>query len=289
MPDLASDTERRLLFAYDAAVPPSSRVVRREQDGAVVREHLRFRNPNGQEVPALLTRPADPPAAGRRERTPVFVVGHGGGASKDEPAIQQLHEVWARVGVAVCTIDAPLHGERATGADTFRTLETLAQQPESALDFCVEYVIDHRRLLDVLQQRDDLDPWRLAFCGMSMSTFFGVQFVAIDERIRAAAFLIGGAGFAHLLASRVPEEQRGAAERVAALIDPLHYAGWIAPRPVIQVNGTRDSLVPQPVAMMLHGALQQPKRLLWYDGDHADVPEDHMREVRQFLLDALGP
>jgi len=38
---------------------------------------------------------------------------------------------------------------------------------------------------------------------------------------------------------------------------------------------------------MLHGALKQPKRAIWFSGAHGDIPDDVIAEMRLFLSDAL--
>jgi fermentation-respiration switch protein FrsA (DUF1100 family) len=70
-------------------------------------------------------------------------------------------------------------------------------------------------------------------------------------------------------------------------VDPLHYAGLIAPRPVLQVNSETDQVVPAALGHMLYSALAEPKRIIWFQGAHGEFPDDVLREMRLFLTDSL--
>ena len=270
---------RAFLYRYDAHTPLEieARVLR--NGPALVRERLMFSSINLARVPALLTYDPGTPAP-----RPVLMIQHGIMSSKDDPRLGDLAAAWAPYGFACLTIDAPLHGERAAGAFDVLTLLT---QPYTGMRFIVQNVIDLRRAVDVVESRPDLDQRRVAYVGFSMSTFLGVQFVAMEPRVRAACLALGGAGLFHFMASTVPGERRGDQETVASLVDPLHYAGLIAPRPVLQVNSQTDKVVPAALGHMLYGALAEPKRMIWFHGAHGELPEDVLREMRLFLSDSL--
>jgi hypothetical protein len=57
---------------------------------------------------------------------------------------------------------------------------------------------------------------------------------------------------------------------------------------VLQVNSETDQIVPAVLGHMLHGALQDPKRNISYRGDHGELPDDVLREMREFLELALA-
>jgi cephalosporin-C deacetylase-like acetyl esterase len=214
------------------------------------------------------------------------MIQHGIMSSKDDPRLGDLAAAWAPYGFACLTIDAPLHGERAAGA--FDVLSLLTQ-PYTGMRFVVQNVVDLRRAVDVIETRSDLDEQRIAYVGFSMSTFLGVQFVAMEPRIRAACLALGGAGLFHFFASTATDGRRADQEAVASLVDPLHYAALIAPRPVLQVNSETDQIVPAALGHMLYGALAEPKRIIWFRGAHGEFPDDVLREMRLFLTDSLDP
>ena len=272
---------RELLFRYDPAAPLEIESSVAALDGGLRRERLTFSSINLARVPALLTYDPTTPAP-----RPVLIIQHGVGSSKDDPRLANLAAAWAPYGFACLTIDAPLHGERAVGAFDVLGLLTL---PYTGLRFVVQNVVDLRRAVDLIAARPDLDSGRVAYVGFSMSTFLGAQFVALEPRVRAACLALGGAGLFHYFASQAPAERRADQQLVASLVDPLHFAGMIAPRPVLQVNSETDQVVPAALGHMLYGALAEPKRIVWYRGAHGEVPDDVLREMRLFLTDALDP
>lgn len=272
---------REFLYRYDQHAPLEVEGGTVRSVNGVTRERLTFASINLARVPALLTYDPTTPAP-----RPVLMIQHGLMSSKDDPRLGDLAAAWAPYGFACLTIDAPLHGERAAGA--FDVLALLSQ-PYTGLRFVVQNVVDLRRAVDLIEARADLDARRIAYVGFSMSTFLGVQFVAMEPRVRAACLALGGAGLFHFLASTAAGDRRADQELVAALVDPLHYAGLIAPRPVLQVNSETDQVVPAALGHMLYSALAEPKRIIWFQGAHGEFPDEVLREMRLFLSDSLDP
>ena len=273
------DERRAALFAYDPIAPLAVARHARTVAAGLVEERFSYRGLD-QRVPAVLTAPA-----GGCSAAPVLLIQHGLNSGKDDERLAALRRAWAGAGFACLTIDAPRHGERAVGP---LDLAALLADPAAGLRFVQETVLDLRRLLDCLGERDDLDTSRIGYCGFSMSTLLGVQFVAVEQRVGAACFAMGGAGLFHALAARVAAAERAAHEQVADLIDPLHFASWIAPRPVLQVNGLADEVIPALLGHMLQGALREPKEMVWYAGGHGELPDDTVATMRRFFAGALG-
>jgi uncharacterized protein len=276
-----TDELRQFLFAYDAAFPLHVEIASHDADQNLVEERFSFTSVHDQRVPGLLVYDSGTPAP-----RPVLLIGHGLNSGKDDERLHLLRRAWAAHGFACVSIDAPHHGERA--AATPLDVLALFTLPYSGLHFVQQTVIDLRRAVDYIATRPDLATDRLAYVGFSMSTFLGVQFVAVEPRVTAACFALGGAGLFHFLVSRAPAASKQDQELVANLVDPLHYAPHIAPRPVLQVNGATDSVVPAALGHMLHGALAEPKRIVWYDGGHNGIPESALAEMRHFLEHHLG-
>jgi dienelactone hydrolase len=276
-----SPEQRRLLFCYDHALPLDATAPAVSCSDGIRAERFRFYSTHDQRVPAVLYRPAEAPAA-----LPLLVIGHGAGASKDDPLMRQLFEHWAGEGFACLCIDAPFHGERGR---RISDPTVVLRQPFRGLEFVTQYVVDTMRAVDWAAARPDLDAERLAFVGFSMGSILGVPFVAMEQRVKAAVFALGGAGLMHFFALQAPAERRHDAETVADACDPLHYAPLIAPRPVLMVNGTQDTIIPPVLGHALFSALKEPRRAIWYDGGHGDIPRDDIHAMRAFLLETLRP
>ena len=271
--------QRRLLFRYDVELPLDAALPAvSERDGVRV-ERFSFASTHEQRVPAVLYRPVGD------ARVPLVVVGHGAGGGKDEGWMAALLARMSALGAGVLAIDAPLHGERQ---GRFEDLRALLQQPHRGLHFVVQTVVDTMRAVDWAAARPDLDTTRLAYLGLSMGSILGVPFVALDERVRAACFALGGAGIMHVISGLAAPAVRADAERVAEAVDPMHYAPLIAPRPVLMVNGLRDQIIPAVAGHVLFGLLSEPKRIIWYDGGHGDIPRETVDEMRAFFASQLA-
>jgi cephalosporin-C deacetylase-like acetyl esterase len=267
--------QRELLFRYDRDLPLQARVrTVAENDGLHI-EHFSFDSTHGHRVTAVMYR-----SEFASERLPVIVIGHGLGMSKDDPVLHPLFVDWAHMGFACVCIDAPFHGERAV-----RIVDptSILMRPYDGLHLGVQSVVDTMRVVDWVETREELDPARLGYAGFSMGTILGVQYVALDRRIRAATFALGGAGLMHFLAGMAPAERRPDFDAVADALDPMHFAPLITPRPVLMVNGLKDEVIPAALGHILFNSLREPRRIIWYEGGHGDVPHEHIHAMREFF------
>ena len=264
---------RVLFFRYDRTMPLETEEGEPEASGDVRRIPFRITSIRGERVPGLLWLP---PGAGPH---PVVILQHGAGGAKDEPYIAGPAARWARSGYATAAIDAYNHGERARG-DTDRT--AMWRFPWRRRDHVVQMAVDLMRTVDYLTARPDIDFGRIGYVGFSMGTIMGVPFVGLDPRVTAAVFCIGGA-----LAGRMPDDADPAVREehrlVSELIDPIHFAPLIAPRPVLMINGLRDEVVPPAAGQRLFDTLGQPKEIIWFDGGHTDLTGTLFRQMWEFL------
>jgi cephalosporin-C deacetylase-like acetyl esterase len=271
--------QRSLFFRYDRELPLETHVAAVAEDNGLRIERFSFGSTHGQRVPALLYRPE-----AAEVRLPVIVVGHGLGSSKDDPMMRPLFQHWAGQGLACLCIDAPFHGERSRRIVDPTALLT---RPFGGRELVVQSVVDTMRAVDWIESRPDLDAGRVGYAGFSMGVVLGVQFVAQDLRVRAATFALGGAGLFHFMAGMAAAEQRADFEAVADALDPMHFAPLIAPRPVLMVNALKDKVIPAPLGHALFNGLREPKRIIWFDGGHGDVPHEHIHAMREFLEEHL--
>jgi fermentation-respiration switch protein FrsA (DUF1100 family) len=103
------------------------------------------------------------------------------------------------------------------------------------------------------------------------------------------ALVYGGADLATLLDANLglePRAWRALWARLGAWwlapVEPARYAGRIAPRPVVLVNGLGDPLIPRSSVEALYAAAREPRRLVWLPTGHLD-PGD--RELLRTLAD----
>jgi dienelactone hydrolase len=269
---------RELFFAYDRGLPLDAVERPLPAPEGITRTHFEFTTTHDQRVPGILHTPSG------TGPFPLLVMQHGAGSEKEAEYITKPAEYWAeREGWAVLAIDAPHHGER-TQVPFDR--QALFQYPYRWRDHAIQTAQDLMRALDYAATRPELDPKRLGYIGFSMGTILGVAFVALDQRIKAAVFNIGGSVTLTRLqqfSGQVGED----VELIAELVDSAAYAPLIAPRPVLMINGTKDEVVSPEVAQRLFDALNEPKRIEWFEGGHYDMRGKEFKLIRDFFAEHL--
>lgn len=121
-----------------------------------------------------------------------------------------------------------------------------------------------------------------------MGAILGSIVAGVDERVDAAALLVGGGGWEQILAtSQHPLVQRlrtqGIEPGILERIDPVNFIGHISPRPVLLVNGTQDAIIPRTAAEALQAAAGEPREIIWYEGGHVDMPPDVLGAVLEWI------
>ena len=217
----------------------------------------------GDRVPGRLLLPRD-----ANEPVPLILFQHGMGGSKEAEYLDAAAP-WIRHGVAIASIDFPLHGERAD-AKLAEHLHGEASDDTRALwvELARQSVCDLRRAVDALTSLPALDG-RVAYAAFSLGAMLGTVYCANDPRPCAAALALAGGGL-------FPPE-----------IDPCNHVAAISPRPILFVNGSRDDVVPRSATEALFERARDPKRIEWYDAGHTDLPGAALKEMWLFLRDQL--
>jgi len=224
-----------------------------------------------------------------------------GTSTQKAPAIVLCHGIWTgrreclplalrfrAAGYNVLTFDFRAHGlsdGRFTSVGHHETNDVLG---------AVEFV----------KQRPEVDVSRIGVVGFSMGAAASIQAAARSGDISALvadsayATFLDAAKYSFRLVTRFPQfpiapiAMRWAKWMVnvdASQLRPIDVIGQIAPRPVLMVNGTQDMIIPPVLGQALFGALKEPRRVIWYDGGHGDIPRDDLHEMRRFLLETLRP
>jgi uncharacterized protein len=174
-------------------------------------------------------------------------------------------------GVASLAVDLPLHGTRSDPVESqsLRNPLALVQHWRQALD-------DVRIGLRYLAARREVDGARMGIVGYSMGAFLATVLSADEPLIRAVVLAAGGD-----LPQGTPFS---AVARMAA--DPLKSVKRLAGRPLLMVNGRRDTTVTPEQAQRLFDAAQQPKELRWWDAGHY-LPREATAGAADWLRDRL--
>lgn len=218
-------------------------------------EETRVLSLPGAGVPALICRPA------ARPRPPAVLFIHGLGASKE---VQRKEgRSLADAGYAAVLIDAPHHGARRSA----RLGELRAASGDAAELLLVELVLEAAAEVPGLlaQLLADGHP-EVAIAGISMGAYIALAAGVGEPRLAAVVSILGSPEWAPALAAR----------------DPMHLRERLVPRPLLLLNGGRDTNVPPGPARRLAAALRPsyaaagvPERLV-----HREYPDSghFMRE-----------
>jgi len=193
----------------------------------------------------------------------VVVAMHGRRGHRRVPYVRGAAKRWSRDGLAVVAFDAPYHGDRA-----------LDQIPDPARNepFLTQTVGDLRRWCSAVGSDDRLAGVPIGYLGFSMGVLVGVPFMAVERRVRAGVFVVGGA-------------------TGTGRTDPATYAPQIRDRPVLMVCADRDEFFNRASVTALYEAFGGSQELLQFPGTHGSWqhPGRRYRAMFDFLHAHLPP
>lgn len=280
-------------------------------------EHFSFAAEAEQCVPGILLKPV---GNGRR---PVVVVLHGTGGRKEDQ--MALLKTLAGRGFVAVAIDGRFHGERnPTGTGAAAYVEAILQtyRTRKGHPFLYDTVWDVMRLIDYLENREDVDVTRIGVMGFSKGGMETYLAAAVDPRIAVAVPVIGVQSFRWALANNGWQSRAGtfqaavdgaakdagAAEVDAAFIRTFYdrvapgiYTQFdgpamlplMAPRPLLVINGDSDARTPLPGVRECAAPTEQAYRNaraedkfvlhLQKDTGHAVTPEGRQAAIDWFV------
>jgi dipeptidyl aminopeptidase/acylaminoacyl peptidase len=219
---------------------------------------VRYRAPDGVEIPALLFRPK---GAGRK---PVVVVWHGGPEAQTRPTFNATDQMLVAAGVAV--LHPNVRGSDGYGK-AYLGLDDGARREQALQDIPAT--------LDWIAAQPDLDPARVAVVGGSYGGYLVLATAAFwPDRIRAAVDVVGISSIPTFLESTAPyrrdlrraeygDERDPAVREVQRRISPLYRAEAIQASLFVQ-QGRNDPRVPQSEAEQIVEAVRAKGREVWY-------------------------
>jgi dienelactone hydrolase len=125
--------------------------------------------------------------------------------------------------------------------------------------------------MDYLETRDDIDPERIAFYGMSWGGKIGPIIAAVEPRVAASVLLAGGLGVR---------------SRPEVLV--TNYAPRVE-TPTLMLNGMHDQGVDATIRPTFELLGTQEKDLLLFDTDHIPPRAEYIKETLAWLDKYLGP
>jgi dienelactone hydrolase len=194
------DVERRELMQVISRnknqQAPKPTLIHGSQINGIIQERWDVEVEDGPQglVPLLLAKQAGVV----QNKLPVVMFLHGTGGSK-ETFQPQLAE-YARAGYLALALDTRYHGERRqSGLGEYHRALVRAWESGEEMPFIFDSTFDIVRVIDYLCTRPDADCARIGVTGVSLGGMHAWFAAAVDERVRAAAPLIGVQGFAFAL------------------------------------------------------------------------------------------
>ena len=196
-------------------------------------------------VPAVWITPA------ASTRAPAVLLLHGFSSSKERMAQSVGRELLA-LGVASLALDLPFHGERDGDAGS------LQRNPLALVGAWRTAIAESCDAITWLAAQPSVDAGRIGIVGYSLGGFLALMTAAEDDRLRVVALAAAGD-----LPDHTPY-----ASLVRGLVNPLRAAERLDGRPLLLVNGRRDTTTRPAQAQRLFDAAPEPKTLHWYEGGH---------------------
>ncbi len=257
----------RSAYDYDGAAPDVKEEAVANDNAMILK--ISFTGPSGQPVEGLFLRPKEDGVY------PCALLPHGLSNNK-EIAIKMFGNALVAKGIAVLALDAPGHGTGQSPNKNYWTKDviTLAVHEGNR---------NYRRALDYLATRIDIDQQHIGLLGYSLGSIMGSILGAVDERVTAFSFCVGGDPFLPVAKATLDDKTRRAILQVC----PSLFIGHLKGRPIIMFNGLTDVVVVPPAAKLLQLAAPEPKQIVWYNGGH-DVPQDIRTRAVDWLANQLG-
>ncbi len=214
-------------------------------------------------VPAIWLVPA-----GARD-VPAALLLHGLTSSKEQMAHSIGRALMSR-GVASLSLDLPLHGERGAGDADFN------RNPLALVTHWNDAVTEARAAVRWLAEEPEVDAGRLGIVGYSLGGFLAIMTAAEEEALGPVVLAAAGD-----LPDAVPYPTM-----VRSVVDPLRAARDLNGRPLLLLNGRRDTTTKPAQAERLFAAAGEPKELMWYDGGHWP-PQAAINKAAEWLAERI--
>ncbi len=174
-------------YEYDRNMPLEAKIVNKEKYQDTNKEKIVFNGANNNPVPSYLVIPNN-----AEKVHPVIVLLDGGYGSKDRmfqddgwPLGGLVIKALLENGFAIMTCDFVGHGERSYQYG-FATNSMGLQYPYLMNQLLIQTAIDHRRAIDYLFTRSEIDTTRIGILGLSSPGAITLVLTSIDPRIKSA-------------------------------------------------------------------------------------------------------
>lgn len=216
------------------------------------------------EIPGVMWRPLESDGI-----KPLVLIQHGGSGHKQDANTTALaHQFVASLNCIAVAIDGPIHGERRKANAPGSVIEEF-RRTWMEKTYLQSYVDEWSTVIKAVASLGFVDERRIAWCGVSMGTAFGLPLVAAVSGIQGAVFGKWSANkmnSRHLLAS---------AAQVQCPVLFIHH--WDDES--FDLEGSMD---------LFAAVAAQDKRMVIYRGPHNSRTQEEVEAYVQHLARTLG-
>jgi len=262
-------------YEYDRDIPLDILIESSDETPECTREKIVFRGIHDSHVPGYLSIPktGTPPY-------PCILILHGAGGSKsklwnsDTQVTNQLNTQLHISGFATLSLDAQYHGERTPDNDSERWGQLYRRQLFHRMDEAiVQSVVEHRRGLDYLETRKDIDSQQIGMYGYSLGGMMTYFLTGVDQRIKVSVACVA------------PPKERMAYRR--EVVKPHNFVRAIGNRPFLIMMGRTDPFYTVEEARQFYERIEsEAKEIVWYDSGHL-LPMEHIGKAIEWFEEHL--
>lgn len=250
-------------YEYDRAIPLKDSVKLISDTADYKLFNISFTSVHHQKVTGLLSLPKNGTAP-----LPVVMLMHGLGDHKAVDYVEFGDQFFLKNGYAVLRLDVSDHGDRKKDVYEFDFTGKYRYWSRNVIS---QTVFDLRRAVDFIETREELDPERIGYYGISLGGIIGTVFCGVEKRIKVPVIVLAGGQLDLLFKEKIASSE---AKNFVSFIDPMNFVEQISPRPLLMINAKNDEVVPPEMSKLLFERAKEPKEIIWYDAKHRDAPLD---------------
>jgi cephalosporin-C deacetylase-like acetyl esterase len=225
--------------------------------------YITYRSIHDNKVTGLLSVPKEGEAP-----FPVIILMHGLGDRKTVDYVEVGNKYLLDAGYAVLRLDISNHGDRFKYDYDFDLTDGYRYWTRGMI---TQTVFDLRRAIDFIQTRNELDPQRVGYFGISLGGIIGTLFCSVDDGVKVPVIVLAGGNLNLMFGKKALSEDT---KDFLSIIDPINFVAMISPRPLLMINAENDDVVPPITSKLLFKAAKEPKKIIWYPTKHHDIPID---------------
>lgn len=266
-------------FAYNVEAPVEFTVLSERVEEGMSIQDVSFKSPLSGKVSAyLIVPPTSQPQAG-------LIFGHWGQGNREEFVDETV--VLAQLGIVSLCLDAPFR----------RPAEYEHEEDLPLAD--LQWILDVRRAVDILQARFGLTSEHIGYIGHSFGASFGGVIAGVEHRITAYVLMAGSPSATEIMRTsnhpsiasareHTPPEAWDAMLAAEAPYDAHHYISQAAPSSLLFQFARHDDFVSVQEAKQYFELASAPKQIAWYDGCNHELSAQARSDRAIFLCGQLG-